>query len=281
MVAPGKQATIARAERLPGVPAIRIGNVVLFAYSLLFYLFIYGPILILIVYSFNASRFPTRWGGFSLEWYQKLFQNRAMGQALRNSLIISFSSTAISTVIGTMVSVAIERYRFRGKTPLDAMLFLPIIIPDIAMAIMLVAFFGLINMPLGFATIIISHVAFNISFVAIVVRSRMTTIDPTLEEAANDLYANEWQAFWRITFPLLLPGILGGALLAFTLSLDDYVITFFTSGPGSTTLPLRIYGMVKTGITPEVNAISTLMMAASLALVILSLWIQGKGEAMG
>jgi spermidine/putrescine transport system permease protein len=161
------------------------------------------------------------------------------------------------------------------------MLFLPIIIPDIAMAIMLVAFFGLIHMPLGFVTIIISHVAFNISFVAIVVRSRMATIDPTLEEAANDLYANEWQAFWRITFPLLLPGILGGALLAFTLSLDDYVITFFTSGPGSTTLPLRIYGMVKTGITPEVNAISTLMMVASLALVILSLWIQGKGEAMG
>jgi spermidine/putrescine transport system permease protein len=281
MVAPSKEVTLSRAERLPGVPAIRIGNIVLSAYSLLFYLFIYGPILILIVYSFNASRFPTHWAGFSLEWYQKLFQNRAMGQALRNSLIISCSSTAISTVIGTMVSVAIERYRFRGKTPLDAMLFLPIIIPDIAMAIMLVAFFGLIHMRLGFVTIIISHVAFNISFVAIVVRSRMTTIDPTLEEAANDLYANEWQAFWRITFPLLLPGILGGALLAFTLSLDDYVITFFTSGPGSTTLPLRIYGMVKTGITPEVNAISTLMMAASLALVILSLWIQGKGEAMG
>ena len=281
MVAPGKQATLSRAERLPGVPAIRIGNVVLSAYSLLFYLFIYGPILILIVYSFNGSRFPTRWAGFSLEWYHKLFQNRAMGQALRNSLIVSSSSTAISTVIGTMVSVGIERFQFRGKGPLDAMLFLPIIIPDIAMAIMLVAFFGLIHMSLGFVTIIISHVAFNISFVAIVVRSRMTTIDPTLEEAANDLYANEWQAFWRITFPLLLPGILGGALLAFTLSLDDYVITFFTSGPGSTTLPLRIYGMVKTGITPEVNAISTLMMAASLMLVILSLWIQGKGDAMG
>ena len=281
MVAPGKQATLSRTRVLPGVPAIRIGNVVLTAYSVLFYLFIYGPILILIVYSFNASRFPTRWAGFSLEWYEKLFQNRAMGQALRNSLIVSFGSTAISTVIGTMVSLGIERYRFRGKTPLDAMLFLPIIIPDIAMAIMLVAFFGLVNMQLGFGTIIISHVAFNISFVAIVVRARMATIDPTLEEAANDLYANEWQAFWRITFPLLLPGILGGALLAFTLSLDDYVITFFTSGPGSTTLPLRIYGMVKTGITPEVNAISTLMMVASLGLVVLSLWIQGKGEAMG
>jgi spermidine/putrescine transport system permease protein len=280
MIAPSKQASLSRPRDLPGVPAIRIGNVVLTVYSLLFYLFIYGPILILIVYSFNASRFPTRWAGFSLEWYEKLFHNRAMGLALRNSLIVSFGSTAISTVIGTMVSVGIERYRFRGKTPLDAMLFLPIIIPDIAMAIMLVAFFGLLNMPLGFTTIIISHVAFNISFVAIVVRARMATIDPTLEEAANDLYANEWQAFWRITFPLLLPGILGGALLAFTLSLDDYVITFFTSGPGSTTLPLRIYGMVKTGITPEVNAISTLMLVASLALVVLSLWVQGKGDAM-
>nr|MBN1229400.1 ABC transporter permease subunit [Anaerolineae bacterium] len=257
---------------------IRIGGWSLSVYALLFYLFLYGPIIILIVYSFNDSRFPTQWAGFSLRWYERLFNNRAMGAALRNSLIVTTSSTLISTVIGTMISVAMERYRFKGKTPLDAMLFLPIIIPDIAMAIMLVAFFGLAHMRLGFVTIIISHVAFNISFVAIVVRARLAAIDPRLEEAAADLYANEWQAFWRITFPLLLPGILGGALLAFTLSLDDYVITFFTSGPGSTTLPLRIYGMVKTGITPEVNAISSLMLLASLGLVVLSLWLQGKGE---
>jgi spermidine/putrescine transport system permease protein len=257
---------------------VRIGNVVLSVYSLLFFFFLYAPILILIVYSFNDSRFATRWEGFTLEWYTKLLHNRAIGMALRNSMIVSISSTVISTVIGTMVSVALERYRFKGKTALDGMLFLPVIIPDIAMAIMLVVFFALIHMNLGFVTIIISHVAFNISFVAIVVRARMASIDPTLEEAANDLYANEWQAFRRVTFPLLIPGILGGALLAFTLSLDDYVITFFTSGPGSTTLPLRIYGMVKTGITPEVNAVSSLMLLASLVLVALSLWVQRKGE---
>ena len=246
-------------------------------YALLFYFFLYAPILILIIFSFNDSRYVTEWAGFSLRWYARLFQDRAMGMALRNSLIVSISSTLISTIIGTMIAVALERYRFRGKLSLDAMLFLPIIIPDIAMAIMLLAFFALVGFRLGLVTIIISHVAFNISFVAVVVRARMADLDPTLEEAANDLYANEWQAFWRVTFPLLVPGILGGALTAFTLSLDDYVITFFTSGPASTTLPLRIYAMVKVGVTPEVNAISSMLLLASLTLVVISLLLQRKG----
>jgi spermidine/putrescine transport system permease protein len=157
------------------------------------------------------------------------------------------------------------------------MLFLPIIIPEIAMGIMLLAFFALLKVQLGLGTIIIGHVAFNISFVAVVVRARMADIDPTFEEAANDLYADEWRAFWRVTFPLLIPGILGGALTAFTLSLDDYVITFFTTGPGSTTLPLRVYSMVKVGVTPEVNALSSMLLLASLALVVLSLLSQRKG----
>jgi spermidine/putrescine transport system permease protein len=146
------------------------------------------------------------------------------------------------------------------------------------MAIMLLAFFVLITMPLGLPTIIISHVAFNISFVAIIVRARMASIGPTLEEAANDLYANEWNAFWRVTFPLLLPGILGGALFAFTLSLDDYVITSFTSGPGSTTLPIRIIGMIRKNITPEINAVSTMMLLTAMLLVPLSQWIQRRGD---
>jgi spermidine/putrescine transport system permease protein len=243
-----------------------------------FYFFLYAPIVLLVFFSFNVSRFPTHWEGFTLNWYIKLFNNYAIGQALKNTLIVSISSTVISTIIGTMVSVAIERFRFQTKPAIDAMLFLPIIIPDIAMAIMLVVFFVMIKMPLGLPTIIISHVAFNISFVAVIVRARMASIDPTLEEAANDLYANEWQAFWRVTFPLLVPGILGGALFAFTLSLDDYVITFFTSGPGSTTLPVKIYSMVKRGITPETNAVSTIMLLVSMLLVPLSQWVQRRGD---
>lgn len=247
-------------------------------YAGLFYLFLYAPIILLVVYSFNASRFPTYWTGFTLEWYQVLFKDHLVGLALKNTLIVSISSTIIATIIGTMVAVGIERYRFRTKPAVDGLLFMPIIIPDIAMAIMLLVFFVLINMDLGLNTIIISHIAFNISFVAIIVRARMASLDSTMEEAASDLYANEWNAFWRVTFPLLIPGILGGALFAFTLSLDDYVITNFTSGPGSTTLPIRVIGMTRRNITPEINALSTMMLLAAMLLVPLSLWLQRRED---
>ncbi|MDH5605841.1 MAG: ABC transporter permease [Anaerolineae bacterium] len=247
-------------------------------YAGLFYVFLYAPIVLLVLFSFNSSRFPNHWESFTLDWYIKLFDNYAVAQALKNTLIVSFSSMVISTIIGTMVSVAIERYRFKIKPAVDGMLFLPIIIPDIAMAIMLLAFFVLVKIPLGLPTIIIAHVAFNISFVAVIVRARMASLGPTLEEAAGDLYANEWKTFWRVTFPLLVPGILAGALFAFTLSLDDYVITFFTSGPGSTTLPVRIYSMVKRGITPEINAVSSLLLLASMLLVPLSQWLQRRSN---
>jgi spermidine/putrescine transport system permease protein len=256
----------------------RLSNILFSSYALLFYAFLYAPIVLLVLFSFNESRFPTNWTGFSLNWYAKLFGNYAMGQALKNSMIVTLTSTAIATVIGTMVAVGMERFRFKAKSSLDAVLFLPIIIPDIAMAIMLLAFFVLIQMPLGLPTIIIAHVAFNISFVAVIVRARMASINPDLAEAARDLYANEWQEFWRVTFPQLLPGILAGALFAFTLSFDDYIITFFTSGPGSTTLPVRIYGMVRRGITPETNAVSSLMLLASLVLVLLTLWLRRRSE---
>ena len=256
----------------------RLTQILFSGYAFLFYFFLFAPIILLVIFSFNESRFPTHWTGFSLNWYAKLFSNYAMGQALKNSMIVTLTSTAIATVIGTMVAVAMERYGFRAKTAVDGILFLPIIIPDIAMAIMLLVFFVLVGMQLGLTTIIIAHVAFNISFVAIIVRARMASIDPDLAEAARDLYANEWREFWRVTFPQLLPGILAGALFAFTLSFDDYVITFFVSGPGSTTLPVRIYGMVRRGITPETNAVSSLMLLATLTLVPLSLWLRRKGE---
>jgi spermidine/putrescine transport system permease protein len=239
--------------------------------------FLYAPILILVIFSFNSSRFVSTWEGFSLRWYRELFNNAAMGAALRNSLIVAGASTAMSTVFGTMVALAMERHRFPGKTAFDALLYLPIIIPDIAMAVMLLLFFVMARFGLSLFTIIISHVAFNISFVAVVVRARLVGFDRSLEEAAQDLGANELRTFWHVTLPLLMPGILGGALLAFTLSLDDFVITFFTSGVGSTTLPLRIYSMVKLGVTPEINAVSTLLLAASMCLVLLSLVFQAKG----
>jgi len=245
------------------------------------YVFLYFPIIILVVFSFNASRYASgAWRGFSLEWYATLFSNEAIGVALKNTLVVAGVSTFVSTVFGTMVALAMERYRFRGKLAFDALLYLPIIIPDIAMAVMLLLFFVLGRARLSLVTIIISHVTFNISFVAVVVRARLAYFDISLEEAAQDLYANEWQTFRRVTLPLIMPGILGGALLAFTLSIDDFVITFFTSGPGSTTLPLRIYSMVKLGVTPEINALSSVMLLVSMGLVLLSFLLQ-KGGGQG
>ena len=245
--------------------------------GILGYLFLYAPIVILVVFSFNTSRFVTSWAGFGFRWYGELFQNEAIATALKNSLIVALASTLISTVFGTMVALVMERHQFFGKLAFDALLYLPIIIPDIAMAVMLLLFFVMSSIKLSLVTIIIAHVAFNISFVAIVVRARLVGFDRSLEEAAQDLGANELQTFWHVTLPLLLPGILAGALLAFTLSLDDFVITFFTAGVGSTTLPLRIYSMVKLGITPEINAISTLLLLASMILVLVSLLLQRKG----
>ncbi len=255
----------------------RLGQLALTLNGVLMYLFLYAPIAILVVYSFNASRFVTVWTGFTFDWYATLFQDEAIGLALRNSLIVAISATLISTVFGTMVALVMERYEFLGKLPFDALLYLPIIIPDISMAVMLLLFFIISKTPLSLITIIISHVAFDISFVTVVVRARLADFDRTLEEAAMDLGANELQTFWRVTLPLLMPGILGGALLAFTLSIDDFVITFFTAGIGSGTLPLRIYSMVKLGVTPEINALSTMMLLASMLLVFCSLLLQRKG----
>ncbi len=240
------------------------------------FLFLYLPIIVLMVYSFNENRVVGVWSGFSTRWYAELWQDRAMGSALRVSLWVAVWSTVISTILGTLAALALERYRFFGKLTYDAVLYLPVIIPDIVMALSTLLFFVIAAVPLSRTTILIAHVAFNISFVAIVVRARLADMDKTLEEAAADLGANEWTTFRRVTLPLLMPGIVAGALLAFTLSLDDFVITFFVAGPGSTTLPVRVYSMIKFGVTPEVNAISTLMFIGSTLLVVLSLVLQRK-----
>jgi spermidine/putrescine transport system permease protein len=273
--------------------------------------FLYVPIFVLIVFSFNAAHVleggrvlaATVWKGFTFHWYEVLIHDARIIDAAKNTLTVAIISTLLSAVMGTMVALVMERQEFWGKLTFDAILYLPIIIPDVVMALSLILFFVLIQMPqaiMGLSSsvssitflpawlagwlarvitvtpIIIAHVAFNISFVAIVVRARLADFDITLEEAAKDLGANEWQTFRRITLPLIMPGILGGALLAFTLSIDDFVITFFVSGPGSTTLPVRVFSMIRIGVTPEVNAISTVMLLASMGLVLLSLASQRR-----
>lgn len=240
------------------------------------FLFLYIPIFILIIYSFNESRQIGVWTGFSWQWYGELMRDEAVLDALKLSLWVATWSTVISTFLGTLTAIAMERHRFWGKITYDAILYLPIIIPDIVMALSTLLFFVVLGVALSKYTILIAHVAFNISFVAIVVRARLADMSSTLEEAAADLGANEWQTFRRVTLPLLMPGIVSGALLAFTLSLDDFVITFFVAGPGSTTLPVRVYSMIRFGLTPEVNAVSTLMFLGSTLLVIISLVLQRR-----
>lgn len=241
--------------------------------------FLYLPILVVIVFSFSDSPTVGVWGGFSLRWYGRMFGNDQMMRALRNSLWVAMWSTLIATVLGTTAALALDRYKkWVGRGAFDAVVYLPVIIPDVTMAVMLLLWFTQIGLPLGSRSIILAHIAFNISFVAIVVRARLANMDPSLDEAAADLYATRWQTFRRVTFPLILPGVLGGALLALTLSLDDVVITSFVQGPGATTLPVYVFGLIKRSVTPEINAVSTIMLAASVFLVFSSLGFQRRGE---
>lgn len=255
------------------------------------YFFLYTPILILVVFSFNDSRSTAQWAGFSTRWYVEMFEDSQIILSLWNSLFVAVIATVISVIFGTLAAMGLERYSFRGKLAMDAIMYLPIVIPDIAMAIMLLLFFNFSG--IGFNvwkltlfgvtlsvpySVIIGHVAFDVAFVAVVVRARLAQMDRRLEEAAEDLYANAWQTFKRVTLPQMMPGILGGALLAFTLSLDDFVITFFTSGAGFNTLPVRVFSMIKKGVTPKINAVSTLMLGVSLLLVTISLLLQRGGD---
>lgn len=262
------------------------GPKLLTANAVLVFVFFYTPILVLIIFSFNAGRTGTNWEGFSLRWYGELVNDAAILSAFTNTVIVAFVSTALSTVIGTMISLAMERYDFPFKLPLDAVLYMPIIIPEIVIALATLLFFVIVfNMVkhlfgitwgLGLPTIIIAHIAFTISFVATIVRARLVDMDPNIEQAARDLYADEWQTFRRVTLPLLLPGVISGALMGFTLSLDDFLITFFVSGPGSTTLPLLVYSKVKFGVTPDLNALATLLLVFSIGLVLLAQFLQQR-----
>jgi len=245
-------------------------------YAILAYAYIYLPILLLIVFSFNTQKINVRWEGFTLHWYNELFRDQDVLLATRNTLLIAFISTLLSTIIGTLAALALQRYRFPGYTVAESILYIPVIIPEVVMGISLLVFFSLLNFRLGLTTITLAHIAFNIPFVTLVVRARLHGFDKSIEEAAMDLGANWLITFWRVTLPTIMPGVLAGALLAFTLSLDDYVITYFTAGPGSTTLPLRVFSMVRFAVTPEVNALSALWIFTVFVVLVIGQVVQRK-----
>jgi spermidine/putrescine transport system permease protein len=238
--------------------------------SLAVYAFLHVPLLVLMVFSFNDSKFSVEWVGFTLDWYYRLLERPDILRGLKASMIVGGASTAISAILGTMVALALARHRFRGRTALEGFLYVPIVTPEIVVGISLLILFALFKIPLGLTTIIIAHVAFCVSFVVIVVLARLEGMDGTLEEAAMILGADEITTFWKVTVPQLWPGILSGALLAFTMSFDDFVITSFVSGSGSSTLPIVVYGMVRRNIEPSINAISTIILIVTTLLIYVS-----------
>jgi spermidine/putrescine transport system permease protein len=248
----------------------------LFAVSLADLLFLYAPIAILILFSFNASRLSARWQGFSLQWYATLFTDEALLASTMNSLIVATVSTIFAGLLGILTALALERRRFRAQALFEGLLLMPIVIPEIMMGVAMLLFFVMIELPLSLLTMTIAHTIFNFPVVALIIRARLRKLDPRLEEAARDLGATPWDAFRRITLPLLMPGIVGALLMAFTLSLDDFLISFFLAGVGSTTLPVKVYGMLKTAVTPEVNALSAVLVIISMVLVTVAYWVQRK-----
>jgi spermidine/putrescine transport system permease protein len=231
------------------------------------YLLLHLPLLILVVFSFNASRYSVSWTGFTLAWYRRLAERGDLLLGLERSLLVGAISTVVATVFGTLLAVALARRRFRGRRALEGLLYLPIVTPEIVAGISLLVLFVAVRAPLGIVTISIAHIAFNIGFVAVIVRARLEGMDQSLEEAALVLGADELTAFRTVTVPLLWPGILAGALLAFILSFDDYVITSLVAGTGSSTLPIVVYSMVRRNIEPSVNAISTLILLVTSLLI--------------
>ena len=233
-------------------------------------LFLHLPLLILMVFSFNASRFSVEWTGFTLAWFRGLADRPDILGGLRNSLVVGVTSTVLSAILGTMLALALSRYRFRGRRAMESLLYIPLVTPEIVVGFSLLVLFAALGVRLGIVTIVVAHIAFSISFVTVVVQARLAGMDTHLEEAAMTLGAGPWRSFRRVTLPLIMPGVVAGALLAFTLSFDDYVITSFVAGSGSSTLPVVIYGMVRRNIDPTVNAVSTVVLVVTTILIYLS-----------
>ena len=250
-------------------------------------LFLYAPIVTLVVFSFNDSRRNIVWRGFTTRFYEKAWHNQSLIEAFTNSLTIALISTAISLVLGTLAALLLWRFRFPGKSFYEGTVALPIIIPEICMGVAMLAFFSRIGWPadlpwpLNLSAITIAHISFSFPFVAMIVRARLEGFNPELEEAARDLGASAWQTFRDVMLPYIRPGLIAGGLLAFTLSLDDFVITFFTAGPEQITFPVKVYSMVRFSVTPEVNAASTVLICITLLLTAVALWLQNRPQRDG
>ncbi len=246
------------------------------------FLFLYAPIVTLMIFSFNDSRRNIVWRGFTTKYYVKAWNNDSLIEAFVNSLTIAFVSTFLSIILGALAALALWRFRFPLKSTYEGAMALPIVIPEICMGVAMMAFFARIGWPsdlawpFNLANITIAHISFSFPFVAVVVRGRLAGFNRELEDAARDLGASEWQIFRDIMIPFMRPGLVAGGLLAFTLSLDDFVITFFTSGPNTVTFPVKVYSMVRFSVTPEVNAASTVLIAITVALTVVAMWFQNR-----
>lgn len=243
-------------------------------YIAVIFIFLYIPIFSVILFSFNTSKLNIVFEGFTLQWYGSFFQNRTLMESLYNTLVIAVTSTVISTVIGTVGAVGFSKYEFRGRKLIDMLLYVPIVIPEIVLGVAMLCVFSIVNIPLGPMAMTFGHVTFCIPFVVISVRARLAGYDKNLEEASMDLGANRFRTFTEVTLPLIMPGIVSGATLSLSLSLDDVVISFFCSGPGSMTLPLKILEMVKHGVSPDVNALSTIITLVIVTAISMNTWTQ-------
>jgi spermidine/putrescine transport system permease protein len=240
-----------------------------------FFLFLYAPIAVLLVLAFNDNEQATIWTGFSTRWFGIVLDNADLIRAFQNSLTVATTATVLSTIIATLAALGMNRARFPGQDGVNALISLPLIVPEIVTAVATLLFFIMLGFRLGLGTVILAHVVFCIPFAYLPIRARLEGMDPRLEEAAQDLYADRRRTFLRVVLPLLWPGIISGAMLAFIISLDDFVITYFVAGAGATTLPIYIFGMIRIGISPEVNAVSALMLAISILFVAAS-WLVGR-----
>ena len=235
--------------------------------GILFFL-MYLPIGVVVVFSFNEARLPVRFTGFSLKWYQELFQDRDLIQALKNSLILAVSSCGVSAVIGTLGTVGLSRIHWKTKGVMEYISILPLMIPEIILGMVLMAFFYMLNLPFGMLTLLIGHTVFCIPYILMEVKARLVGLDPSLEEAARDLGATSMRAFLDVTLPLIMPAVASGSLLAFAMSMDDVVISIFINGPRLSTLPIKVYTQIKTGVTPEINALCTIMLAFTVVILL-------------
>jgi len=268
---------------------IKLTDMVLKSWTIVILIFLYLPILLLVIYSFNNSKLNIVWEGFTFKWYQQLWgeivahlgdeRRSPLVESLNNSLIIAGFTTIFSVILGTAGAWLLYRFRYPALRSISTLIFLPMIIPEIIMGISLLIFFKTVDLDLGFATVIIAHVTFCFPFVLIAVQARLAGLDPSLEEAAMDLGATPLKAFFHVMVPYLLPAIVSGALMAFTLSMDEMIVTYFTRGPTSETLPIKVYGMAKVGLNPILNTISTVFILGTALLVLCAEWLKAAGKS--